>query len=205
MLVVVGGHTRNIGKTSVVAGIIRALPERDWTAIKVTQFGHGICAASGGDCGCCLGENHPYAILQERRASDSDSGRFLSAGAQRSYWVRTAMGKLENAMPAIQEVRANSRNLIVESNSVVDFLKPDLFLMVLNFEKADFKPSSRRLLQQADACVVTGGNSGAPLWNGIPSALWMEKPRFVVVPPQYVTEELAGFVAAASPSACASV
>ena len=31
-IVVVGGHTRNIGKTSVMAGLIRALPEMRWTA-----------------------------------------------------------------------------------------------------------------------------------------------------------------------------
>ena len=42
MLIVVGGHTRNIGKTSVVAGLIQALPQFDWTAMKITQFGHGI-------------------------------------------------------------------------------------------------------------------------------------------------------------------
>ena len=34
MLVVVGGHSRNIGKTSVVAGIIRKLHHWKWTAVK---------------------------------------------------------------------------------------------------------------------------------------------------------------------------
>src|SRR6266436_5467605 len=51
-VVVVGGHTRNIGKTSVVAGLIAALPERHWTAFKVTQFGHGMCSANGEPCDC---------------------------------------------------------------------------------------------------------------------------------------------------------
>ena len=44
MLVVVGGHSRNIGKTSVVAGIIRKLRGRQWTAVKITQYGHGVCS-----------------------------------------------------------------------------------------------------------------------------------------------------------------
>ena len=34
-LVMVGGHSRNIGKTSVVEGIIRGLPEYNWTAAKI--------------------------------------------------------------------------------------------------------------------------------------------------------------------------
>ena len=41
MLVVVGGHSRNIGKTSVVAGLIRKLRDRKWTALKITQYGNG--------------------------------------------------------------------------------------------------------------------------------------------------------------------
>jgi dethiobiotin synthetase len=49
-IVVVGGHTRNIGKTSVVAGLVRALPEMRWTAFKITQFGHGVCSANGEPC-----------------------------------------------------------------------------------------------------------------------------------------------------------
>ena len=46
-LIVIGGHSRSVGKTSVVAGLISALPEFQWTALKITQYGHGICSASG--------------------------------------------------------------------------------------------------------------------------------------------------------------
>ncbi len=44
MLVVVGGNSRNIGKTSVAASIIRGTVELGWTALKITQYGHGRCA-----------------------------------------------------------------------------------------------------------------------------------------------------------------
>ena len=109
MLVVVGGHSRNIGKTSVVAGLIEALPELNWTAMKITQFGHGICSASGSACDCCLSSEHPFAIAEESKPSDTDSGRFLAAGAKRSFWVRTAMGGLANALPAWARFRRTAR------------------------------------------------------------------------------------------------
>jgi cobyrinic acid a,c-diamide synthase len=32
-LIVVGGHSRSVGKTSVVAGLIAALPEFHWSAM----------------------------------------------------------------------------------------------------------------------------------------------------------------------------
>ena len=45
-IVVIGGHSRNVGKTSVVAGLITRLRELDWLAIKITQFGHGVCSVT---------------------------------------------------------------------------------------------------------------------------------------------------------------
>jgi hypothetical protein len=204
-LVVVGGHTRNIGKTSVVAGLIQALPAWEWTAMKITQFGHGICSASGHECDCCLGSDHPYAIAQERHPSDSDSGRFLAAGALRSYWVRTAIGQLANALPAVREVLAGSRNLIVESNSIVEFLTPDLYLVVLDPAREDFKVSTRRFLDRADACVVIEPHTRESLWTGVTRGSWEAKPRFAVQPPQYVTPALAAFVNGRLLAGCASV
>ncbi|MGA3042012.1 MAG: hypothetical protein ABSF54_14600 [Bryobacteraceae bacterium] len=210
MLIVVGGHSRNIGKTSIVAGLIQALPQCNWTAMKITQFGHGICSASGTSCDCCLASDHPYAVAQERHPNRSDTGRFLAAGARRSYWVRTAAGQLANALPAVREVCAASQNLIVESNSIVEFLKPDLYLVVLDFAQGDFKASSRRFLSRADACVVIERGIPQPDWNDVALASWEGKPRFAVQPPQYVTAALAAFVnerllvAAASADAGAS-
>ena len=194
MLIVVGGHSRNIGKTSVVAGLIQALPQFEWTAVKITQFGHGICAASGGDCGCSLAPDHPYAIAEERHPGGSDSGRFLAAGARRSYWARTAAGQISNCVPAIRELCSSSRNVIIESNSIVEFLKPDAYLVVLDFAQRDFKVSCRRFLSRADACVVIEHGFREPLWSGVAPEIWERKPRFPVRPPQYVTAALTEFV-----------
>jgi hypothetical protein len=194
MLIVVGGHSRNIGKTSVVAGLIQALPECEWTAMKITQFGHGVCSVSGTSCDCCLVPECPYAIAEESHPNESDTGRFLAAGARRSYWVRTAMGQLANAVPAVREVHSASRNLIVESNSIVEFLTPDLYLVVLDFAQSDFKASSRRFLSRADACIVIERDIREPIWNGLALESWGAKARFPVRPPQYVTPALAAFV-----------
>src|SRR6476620_12356439 len=76
-LIVIGGHSRSVGKTSVVAGLIAALPEFQWTAFKITQYGHGICSANGEACDCATGD-HSWAITAEKnRAADSDTSRFL--------------------------------------------------------------------------------------------------------------------------------
>src|SRR6476646_668974 len=80
-IIVIGGHSRSVCKTSVVAGLISALPEFAWTAFKITQYGHGICSANGQACDCATGD-HSWAITAEKnRAADSDTSRFLAAGA----------------------------------------------------------------------------------------------------------------------------
>ena len=183
-IVVIGGHSRNIGKTSVVCRVIAALPECHWTAMKITQFGHGVCSANGEPCDCETAD-HTIAISEERdRTSGTDSSRYLAAGATRSLWVRTRQGQLAEAMPRIRAEIARSENVILESNSVLRFLKPDLYLAVLDPLIADFKPSALRYLDRADA-ILSAGESGGSRWPGVSASLIADVPAFRIAAPAY--------------------
>lgn len=196
MLVVVGGHTRNIGKTSVVAGLIAALPELNWTAIKITQHGHGVCSSHGEPCECAVTDvEHPYGVSRETDSrSGTDSSRYLAGGARHSYWVRTAMGQLAYALPEIRRIFEASEHTIIESNSILRFLKPDLYLAVMDFGAKDFKPTSLAYLDRADALIVIDHGTEQPLWSGVARGLWESKQQFRVRPAQYVTAAMAAFV-----------
>ncbi len=195
-LVVVGGHSRSVGKTSLAAGIIAANPELRWTALKITQYGHGICSAHGHDCTCVIEDpDCPYAISRELdRESGSDTSRFLNAGAEEVYWARTRVGQLENAMPALRDMIASREFVIMESNSILRFLRPDVYLPLLRFDVDDFKLSSRIYLQRADAYVVVGSTPSQPAWPGIAPSLLDEKPVFRVDPPSYCSPDVLRFV-----------
>ncbi len=195
-IVVVGGHTRNIGKTSVVAGLIASLPQMEWTAFKVTQFGHGICSAKGKPCDCET-DAHTVAVTEEHSSkSGTDSARFLAAGAVRSYWVRTREGQLAEAMPRVRKELAQASNAILESNSIVRFLKPDLYLTVLDPAIRDFKPSAQYFLDRADAVLWSGTQSAPeePMWPSEWLSLLRNKPQFFVDAPEYTSVELTEFV-----------
>ncbi len=192
-IVVVGGHSRSVGKTSVVAGLIAALPELRWTAIKITQFGHGICA-NGADCDCAS-DVHTHLIEEERdRSGESDSSRFLVAGAQRSLWARTKQGRLAEAMPDLRRALTGAANVIIESNSVMQFLRPDLYLTVLDYANKDFKASARRYLDLASAVILNQPEGRVPAWEDVSLKLIQGKPVFRVQPPQFVTPEIVEFV-----------
>jgi hypothetical protein len=193
-VVVIGGHTRNIGKTSVVAGIIRALPELHWTAFKVTQYGHGICSANGEPCDCET-DDHTVAVTEEKSAtSGTDSARYLAAGAVKSWWVRTRVGNLAEAMPRVRKEIAAAENAILESNSVLRFLRPDLFLSMLDPSVEDFKESALRYLDRADAVLVPAGGLQDVAWKKVSLKLIERVPRFEVSSPTYVSEDVIDFV-----------
>lgn len=194
-VVVVGGHTRNIGKTSVVAGLIAALPEFAWTAVKITQYGHGICSANGEECDCATAD-HTIAVSEERdRSSGTDSSRYLAAGAKHSFWVRTQQGELNEAMPRVRKLIAGTENIIIESNSVLRFLKPDLAISVLDPGIADFKPSAARFLDRVDALVMPAASEAEQAaWEGVSPRLLHGKPRFLFEAPVYCPAALASFV-----------
>jgi hypothetical protein len=195
-VVVVGGHSRNIGKTSVVAGLIARLPELRWSAFKITQYGHGFCTADGKPCRCQTEDACVAVDLERDPASGTDTSRFLAAGAERSIWVRTRIGALSDAMPRVSQELARSENAILESNSILEFLEPDLYLTVLDPAVSDFKESARRFLDRADAVLVVSDTTGAPEWQGVSLPALSDKPRFRIASPQYVSDDLVEFVRA---------
>jgi hypothetical protein len=150
---VVGGHSRNVGKTSVICGIIRALQSWNWTAIKITPHTHGI-----------------------------REDRFLAAGAARAFLVES------DAMPSVTQLLAESENAIIESNSILRFLEPDVCAMVVDGAISDFKASALEFIGRADFLVVTSDATLA--WPQVPPDLLRDKPRFAALPPPYENAEM---------------
>ena len=187
-VIVVGGHTRSIGKTQLVCDIISEFPQVNWIAGKITQYGHGVCAQNGEDCDCAP-TDHVCAINWEPHSdSGTDSTRFLAAGARRSFWLRTKQGFLAEGLPllraALDETEAQSQPepppLIIESNSLLQFLKPSLYFAIIDPAKEDFKDSARAALDRADALVLRNTEHvlqvASPAWTKLPSRLLREKP-----------------------------
>ena len=215
-MVVVGGHTRSIGKTQLVCDVIRAFPRTEWIAGKITQYGHGVCATNGDNCDCAPTEHICALDWETRTDTGTDSARFLAAGAKRSFWLRTKQGYLAEGLPILREALEEvgkreddkrsaigdqeseagrrgeehrqerlchdqeNRALIVESNSLMQFVRPSLYFAVIDPLKEDFKESAQLALDRAQALVLRGEVGGdappAPLWMKLPAQLMKEKP-----------------------------
>jgi hypothetical protein len=172
--IVVGGHSRKAGKTSVVAGIIAAFPACRWTAVKITSHQHTETISS---------------VIDEEtdRSGRSDTSRFLCAGAAKALWVRAGEDGLapivRQLLPSIQ----SDPFVIIESNHILQYVRPDFFIMVLRYDVEVFKDSARRTLPLADAIVAVNYRPSPPAWRlEIPAGV----PVFQTTDPQIIPNGL---------------
>jgi len=185
-IVVVGGHSRKVGKTSVASALIHGLSEYRWTAIKISSHWHGAIPEKTAPS---------FSISEETdRDGNADSSRFLAAGALRSIWVRVGKEGLESAVRHLLPVVQSSPNVIIESNSILRFITPDFYLIVLRYDIEDFKHSARDTLAKADAAVLINAGSSPPLWKGVPHDALDRIPRFITDDPQRIPVELVDLV-----------
>ncbi len=192
-LVVVGGNARKAGKTLVVSGIIRGLKSLGWTAVKITPHFHGFDPVTEGSPGAVAG---PGFLLTEERnpLARGDTGRYLAAGARRALLLRAQPGSLPGALSALKQALGLSEFVIIESNSILDLLKPAVSVFVYAGPEGGFKKSARRALRHADALAGAGRLPEDAVWRGIVPGLIKTRPRFTVPGGERINPRLCRFV-----------
>ena len=174
-IVVVGGSTKDIGKTALVCAIIADLRDFDWTAVKITA--HDYIADSAQQASASL------AVREETSADgETDTSRYLAAGARRALLVTRQDGRIPVA--EIRRALGADRNVIYESNRIVGAVDPDVCLALLGGSPAEWKPSFVRCFEKADALVSFRAIE-------IEAAkLRVEIPRFALQSPNRLTPEM---------------
>lgn len=163
-LAVIGGQCRKVGKSALVVDLIRAFPDWHWTAVKVTPYTETGCPLNGASC-CCATYEHTFEIREEKeREGKADTSRYLAAGAERAIWVQTKSGRLSEALPDLAAALSGDKCVVIESDALVQYWNADLFLMVLDPRKVEFKSSTRKALPLVDAFVLRSPFRG---WGGV--------------------------------------
>jgi len=189
-IIVVGGSNRGVGKTALVCGLVAALPEYRWTAVKITTHEHPQPVSQGRPGAAeILAPHYPHAFRSssfrnfwEKRASaqvakrepiamsgaiweektpgqETDTARFLAAGAARSLLVSAPDGDLSEPLNQLWPRFGRGTNIIFESNSVIHHVRADACLLIHGVaERAlplpERKPSFIAAVRHADAMVA---------------------------------------------------
>jgi hypothetical protein len=188
--IVVGGHSRNVGKTSVAAGLIHAFNKYPWTAIKITFHRHRSIP------GACNEEMEGACDIYEEvsREGASDTSRFLAAGASRALWVRVKDDPSGASLQPLLPILRSCSFAMIESNRIMSVIQPDLFLMVVRYDIEDFKDSARKALKQAHAVITVNSNLTLPRWKGVDLEILSRIPQFVTEDPQIIPPGLVDFI-----------
>ncbi|MDP1568621.1 MAG: hypothetical protein Q8L86_01345 [Vicinamibacterales bacterium] len=142
-LIIVGGHCRGVGKTTVIEHLLRRSPHEAWVAVKISAHRH-----TPGPAGRLLVEE------DDGRRPDRQTGRYLAAGARRAWLCHAADAVMPMAAQFVAGLRASGMNVIVESNRLVQHAGATTAIFVLSPPLEDWKPSSAALVAAADAFVI---------------------------------------------------
>jgi hypothetical protein len=191
-IIVVGGSNRGVGKTSLICGLIAALTEYRWTAVKISTHEHPQTLSPAGSqnfegaaerapqggrtssfrqfwertTGARVEKPMPVPIaaggpIWEETISgdDSDTGRFLAAGAKRALLMSAPDGELAEPLNQLWPRFGRGTNLIFESNSVVHHVRADACLLIHGVAERGLplperKPSFLAALRHGDAMVA---------------------------------------------------
>jgi molybdopterin-guanine dinucleotide biosynthesis protein len=134
MIGVGGAHSKS-GKTAVVCRLLGAL--KGWGALKCTPT---PLYSSVTDDPAILGKG------------DTDTGRYLEAGAEDVVWVQSSEADLEETLGIALQGLSHLEGIVLEGNSAIEVLKPDIVIFNAgNPEK--FKRNAERVLMMADLVI----------------------------------------------------
>jgi len=154
-VVAVSGFSSNVGKTTLVCELLRALP--GWEAIKLTRGHYRSCGRD--PAGCCVSDllRDEPVVRSGRQANyqvGKDTGRFWDAGASNVHWVIVKDDQVEKGINEAL-ARVKSEGVIIEGNSFLDYVNPDLAMMCARSEGGKVKPSARRALAKSDLVYIS--------------------------------------------------
>ena len=148
----IGGAHSAVGKTTLAAALLKKLTKKNksyrtdksyrtyrWGAIKYTKTPFYSSVV----------DDRP--VLAQK---GKDTAMMLEAGAEEVLWVRSPAGGLGEVLPLALERLSHLDGILIEGNSAIEFLKPDIVIFLGGTCLESFKPSALVVMKLADIFVV---------------------------------------------------
>ncbi|MDP2089397.1 MAG: hypothetical protein Q8J84_08345 [Flavobacteriaceae bacterium] len=122
------GSGRNVGKTYLGCQIIKHFSKENLIiAVKISKFNH-----QQPEDGAMLLVNQSigFQIWRQIKATEKDSGRYLNAGANASYYIECDDTHLLEAFLVIYKIYGNSCSIVCESASITKYINPAISIFV---------------------------------------------------------------------------
>lgn len=138
---IAGAHS-GVGKTSLAALLLREI--EGFSAIKVTKTELFTSITTDEE------------IINEK---GKDSSILKESGAERVIWIRSTHRDLKESLLQALSMLGDCSGVIIEGNSPLDIIEPDLIIFVMKEDLSGLKPSGKKALEKADLVLINTGLS----------------------------------------------
>jgi molybdopterin-guanine dinucleotide biosynthesis protein len=156
-IICITGAMSGVGKTTLSEKLLSRL--ENWVACKVTACVGGKkhrCPRGMDDtCGVCVSLDENYVIEDSSEVIavlGKDTGRLLSAGAEKVLWVKARPKFVSTAVEKVIHRLQGYDGIIFEGNHALKHLNPDLALMVLSRD-GKYKRSAKNVIDKVDIFI----------------------------------------------------
>lgn len=148
-MVMVGGNSRNSGKTTLACSIISKLAAtQEVIGLKVTSIRPGEENLHGNHVEELTGD---FSIWEELNAgSHKDTSKMLRAGATHVYYIRVAENHKERAILYFMSNYIKKQIIVCESRSLHNIINPGLFLLMMRLPATNKSKDVSEYLSMAD-------------------------------------------------------
>lgn len=133
VIIGIGGAHSKSGKTTLAVALLNRL--KGWGAVKYTKTALYSSIIDDRD------------ILSVK---GKDTKRFIDSGAAIVLWVQSPASGLNEIMPLVLDRLSDIEGIIIEGNSAIEFLKPDIIIFLMGKDRSRIKESGKRLVDMAD-------------------------------------------------------
>jgi len=135
IIIGIGGAHSGAGKTTVASLSLKRL--KGWGAIKYTKT----------SLYCSITDD--IEILSEK---GKDTKRLLDSGAEKVLWVQSSFSELGEVLPMAVEMLSHLKGVLIEGNSAIEILKPDIVIFISGAE-GKIKKGAEKILKMADVII----------------------------------------------------
>ncbi|HVQ36730.1 MAG TPA: hypothetical protein VMS31_04320 [Pyrinomonadaceae bacterium] len=155
VIVTVSGFSSEVGKTGLMFDLLKAFP--GWEAIKVTRGHYRSCGKD--PAVCCVSDllrDDPVICSgrDQNYEAGKDTGRYWDAGAANVHWLIVTDEQVERGISQAL-ARVTAPGVFIEGTGILDFIEPDLALMVSRASGGTVKSSARRALAHVSAIYLS--------------------------------------------------
>lgn len=164
-LIGIGGAHSSVGKTTAAVAILKYLKQKGQEAIGKRQkekknetYSLSPIAYRLQKIGAIKYTKTAFysSIIDDKSIlmqENKDTCRLLDAGAEEVLLVQSPESELSEVLSIAMDRLSHLDGIIIEGNSAIEFLKPDVVVFIKDFNDKRIKASAEKIFRQADIII----------------------------------------------------